>query len=78
MVDLIPTPKFTFVQVKRGFEITDTALKGTFSRKDIHQVTVGLALEPTGAVALATCRDLCFQVWQPPRGGKLREAAWEC
>ena len=60
LVDLMPSPKFTFVQLKRGFEITDTALKGNFARKDVHQVTVGLALEAPGAVALAALEGFVF------------------
>jgi hypothetical protein len=60
LVDLVPTPKFTFVPLKRGFEVADTSLKATFSRKDMHQVTVGLALEPSGTVALTTLRGFVF------------------
>lgn len=60
IVDFIPTPKLTFVQLKRGLEVTDTSLKATLLRNDKHQVTVGLALEPSGTVALGALRDFVF------------------
>jgi hypothetical protein len=60
VVDFIPSPKFTFVPLKRGFEVTDTSLKATLLRNDKHQVTVGLALEPSGTVSLGSLRGFVF------------------
>jgi hypothetical protein len=60
MVDLIATPKVVFSPVKTSFQITDASLIGTLRRKDTHQVTVGLALEPSGTAAIASLRGYVF------------------
>jgi len=60
LVDFMPNPKLTFVPLKRGLEVTDTALKANLLRRDMHQITVGLALEPHGKVALDTLRGFVF------------------
>jgi hypothetical protein len=58
--DLSATPKVVFAPVKTSFQITDASVTGMLSRKDTHQVTVGLAMEPTGAVALASLSGYVF------------------
>jgi hypothetical protein len=60
MVDLVATPKVVFAPVKTPFQVTDASLTGTVRRKDTHQVTVGLALEPSGTVALASLNRYVF------------------
>jgi hypothetical protein len=68
---LSPTAKLTFVQVKSGFQITDTALSPSLGRKDIHEVTVALALTPKGPVALSSFSDWVYSsgVTGPSRPG---------
>jgi len=58
--DLLATPKVTFVQVMSGFQVTDASVTGNLVRRDVHQVTVGLALEPSGVVALSSLRGFVF------------------
>jgi hypothetical protein len=60
LVDLTAMPKIVFVPVKTGFQITDASLTGVARRTDHHQLTVGLALEPSGVVALASLRGYVF------------------
>jgi hypothetical protein len=60
MVDLIATPKVVFAPSKSGFQITDASLTGTARRKDVHQVTLGLAVDPKSAAALASLRAYIF------------------
>ena len=68
---LLATPKVTFVQVKNGFQVTDNSLTGNFVRRDVHRVTVGLALEPTGPVALAGLRGFVFSGFQGNPGQRV-------
>lgn len=60
LVDLLPTPKISFVRINSGFQATDTSLNGNFARQDMHEVTVALALEPTGTVAFTALRGFVF------------------
>ena len=50
--DLSATPQFVFTPLKTGFQATDIKATGLVSRRDQHQVTVALALDPGAHVAL--------------------------
>jgi hypothetical protein len=58
--DLSATPTVKFAPVKTSFQIIDATVPGKLSRMDTHQVTVGLAMEPTGTVALASLSGYVF------------------
>jgi hypothetical protein len=62
MVDLIATPKVVFAPVARGFQVTDASATGTLRRKDVHEVSVGLALDPKGKgiAALSSLKGFVF------------------
>ena len=59
-IDVSLTPKITFKQIGSGFQTSD--LSGTFDaqRTDIHQVTIGVALDSTAQAQLAELRDFVF------------------
>jgi hypothetical protein len=59
-VDLTAMPKVVFAPAKTGFQITNASLTGVVSRMDTHVVTVGLALQPKGTVALTSLRGFVF------------------
>jgi hypothetical protein len=59
-VDLSGTPKIVFTPLGAGFQFADASLTGLVKRSDVHQVTVGLALEPSGAVDVGPLRGLLF------------------
>jgi hypothetical protein len=69
--DLMATPKVTFAQIKNGFQVADASLTANFIRKDMHRVTVGLALEPKGPVALAGLRGFVFSGFQGSPGQRV-------
>jgi hypothetical protein len=58
--DLSATPKVVFAQVGPGFQVADASATGMLSRKDTHQVTVGLAMEPAGALAVSSLTGFVF------------------
>jgi hypothetical protein len=59
--DLTATPKVVFAPAKAGGnQIADASLTPSVTRKDIHAVTVGLALEPSGVVAVTSLRGYVF------------------
>ena len=60
IVDLTAAPKIVFAPVKTGFKLTDAALGGTLRRKDIHQVTLALALDSKETAPLASLRGYIF------------------
>ncbi len=62
IVDLTASPKVVFAPARTGFQIADASLTGTARRKDAHQVTVGLALDPKGKgiAALSSLRGFVF------------------
>jgi hypothetical protein len=69
MVDLMVSPKVVFAPAKfGGNQITDTSLTGKAIRTDIHQVTVGLALDPA-SVSLKDIRGFVFSPERTARGG---------
>jgi hypothetical protein len=60
LVDLTATPKVVFSPVKSGFQTSDASLTGVARRTDVHKVTVGLAVEPKQAAALASLTAYLF------------------
>lgn len=60
MIDVSATPAVIFAPVTSGFQVSDATSTGTLRRRDAHQVTVGLALEPSGNVALSSLRGFVF------------------
>lgn len=67
-VDLSGTPKVVFVPIGSGFQPTDASMTGLARRTDFHQVTVGLAVTPSGAVDVGPLRGFLFS--GPSRGGR--------
>jgi hypothetical protein len=59
-VDLTAMPRVVFAPAATGFQITDASLTGMLQRMDAHQVTVGLALDPKGTVAVTALRGFVF------------------
>jgi hypothetical protein len=59
-IDLSVMPKVTFAPVTSGFQPTDASLTGLARRMDVHDVTVGLALDPKEATALTSLRNYFF------------------
>jgi hypothetical protein len=70
-LDVSASPKVVFAQRKTGFQITDASFTGLVRRKDAHQVTVGLALDPKGKAiaALESLRGYIFAV-KPVAGAR--------
>jgi hypothetical protein len=62
--DLQAMPKVTFAQIGNGFQAADASVTGFFARRDVHRVTVGLALEPSGQVAVAGLQGFVFSGFQ--------------
>jgi len=59
------SPKIVFNPTGRAFQVSDASLTLSASRKDTHQVTIGLFLDKTGAEGIGGVRDVIF------RGGLL-------
>ena len=68
--DLLATPKVTFAPIKTSFQAVDASVTGYLARRDVHRVTVGLALEPKGRWRLPASGDLCFPASKEARGRK--------
>jgi hypothetical protein len=62
LVDLSVAPKIQFSPVTSGFQPSDANLKGTLMRTDMHQVTVGLALDNSkkGVAVLGSLKGYLF------------------
>jgi hypothetical protein len=59
--DLTGTPKVVFAQAKAGGnQIADASLTPSVTRKDIHAVTVALALDTKGTAPLTSFRGFVF------------------
>jgi hypothetical protein len=54
------TPKIVFSPVGRNVEVGDASVGFTVSRKDTHQLTVGLSLDTKGAKSIGTIRNDLF------------------
>jgi len=59
-VDLSGTPKVLFTPIGAGFQFADASLTGMAQRMDVHQVTIGLALSPSGAADVGPLRGFLF------------------
>ncbi|SEI16822.1 hypothetical protein [Tardiphaga sp. OK245] len=59
-VSLSATPTVTFAPVRSQFQITSTTATGKLSRKDMHQVILGLAVDSSAIPALTSMRDFIF------------------
>ena len=60
-IDVTPSPKFVFAPVKTAFQITDASQSaGLLRRKDTHQVTVAVALQPSGTAVLSSLQGYVF------------------
>jgi hypothetical protein len=59
-IDISATPTVTFAPVPKRFQVADATGTGLLRRKDTHTVIVGVALEPTGPVALAALQGFVF------------------
>ena len=73
-VDLSGTPKVVFSPVGSAFQLADASLTGLAKRSDVHEVTVGLAIAPSGIADVGLFRGTLFS--GPGGGGRaLRPAA---
>ncbi|HEV7410346.1 MAG TPA: hypothetical protein VGO01_17845 [Bradyrhizobium sp.] len=59
-LDFSATPKVVFTPVTPRFQLADAAVTGGLTRKDTHQVIVGLAMQPAGGVAVAALSGYVF------------------
>ena len=79
VVDISAMPKVVFAPVTSGFQLADASLTGVAKRTDMHQVTVGLAIDTKATAALGLLRNYLFSrqrgagvaVASPPGGGVL-------
>ena len=53
-------PKIEFVKAGRGLQVADASVTGDVTRIDLHKITMGLAIEKTGAPLLAPVRAFPF------------------
>jgi hypothetical protein len=67
-VDFSGTPKVVFTPIGSRFQPADASLTGLAKRSDVHQVTVGLAIMPSGAVDVGPLRGFLFS--GPSSGGR--------
>lgn len=59
-IDGSASPKVLFSPVGTGFQVSDASITGMASRTDAHQVSVGLALDPSAMVSLTSLRGYLF------------------
>jgi hypothetical protein len=59
-IDLSGTPKVVFTPVGSAFQVADASMTGLAKRSDVHDVTVGLAVTPSGAVDVGPLRGFLF------------------
>ncbi len=59
-VDLTGTPKVVFTPVGAAFQVADASVTGLARRMDIHGVTVGLAVMPSGKVDAGLLQGFLF------------------
>jgi hypothetical protein len=75
-VDVSATPSVTFLPVpKSGFQVSDANATALLSRKDAHEVTVAVALNPSDKATLAALNSLKGFVFSGPALGGPRVAA---
>jgi hypothetical protein len=54
------SPAVIFTPLGRALQIADASLTGAFKRSDVHEVTVGVAIDRTGVANLASARSYLF------------------
>jgi hypothetical protein len=59
-LDASATPKVTFTPTGTAFQLTDAMITGELKRTDMHQVTMGLALQTNATSYLASLRSFMF------------------
>lgn len=69
------TPKVVFTPVGNGVGFADASLTGTVTRKDVHKVTVGLAIDQGSAKQVAPLRATVFGPLLTASGGRTELAA---
>jgi hypothetical protein len=69
------TPKVTFIPLGRAFQVTDVSFGFTASRKDTHQLTVGLYLDKTGLKEIGDVRTAVFGGLITASGGTAERGA---
>lgn len=69
------TPKVTFTPTGHALSVADASLTGNVSRKDVHQVTVGLALDKASFGQLGPTRDTLFGRLLTASGGRAEQNA---
>jgi hypothetical protein len=73
-IDLSLTPKVVFTPVGSGFQFADAALTGLNQRKDVHEVTIGLATEASVVADVGPLRGFLFP-GQGSAGGTSKSGA---
>lgn len=69
------TPKIVFTPVGRAFQVSDASFPISASRKDVHQLTVGLYLDKTGAKEIGGARTAIFHGLITASGGRPEQGA---
>jgi hypothetical protein len=70
------TPKIVFIPLGRTFQVSDASLPFSGSRKDTHQLTVGLYLDKTGAKQIGSVRSEIFGgAYITASGGRAEQGA---
>lgn len=70
------TPKITFIPLGRAFQVSDASFPFSASRKDTHQLTVGLYLDTTGAKEIGGVRTGIFSgTFITASGGRAEQGA---
>lgn len=59
-IDSSVKPTLTFTPIKRYFQFADASVTGLAKRVDTHKVYISLAVQPTGAAALASLQSYLF------------------
>jgi hypothetical protein len=71
------TPKVVFTPIGHGFQIADASLIANIARKDVHKVTVGLAVAGPGLKEIGQVRSRLFAPLLTASGGSTEKAAAE-
>jgi hypothetical protein len=69
------TPKIVFTPVGRAFQVSDASFPVSVSRRDTHQLTVGLYLDKTGAKEIGGVRTAIFGSLITATGGRAEQGA---
>jgi hypothetical protein len=69
------TPKVEFSPVGNAFRVADASLTGSALRRDLHKLTIGLALDKAGASLVGSVRSYYFGSLLTASGGRSELAA---